>query len=158
MASQLQPSQRSLRALAWLNFFLADVQTGLGSFLAAYLTANAWDPARVGYVLTFGGLVTVAIQTPAGAVVDTARRKRALLAVALGVLVLGALLLLRAPTTFSVYAAQLVIGGAAPFLGLTVAAITLGTTAFLWWCRCSSLPTAPAAPDTSISPRALSQR
>jgi hypothetical protein len=30
-------------------FFLADVQTGLGPFLAAYLAANNWNPARVGY-------------------------------------------------------------------------------------------------------------
>jgi MFS family permease len=126
VASHLQPSRRSLRALEWLNFFLADVQTGLGPFLAAYLTANSWNPARVGYVLTFGGLITVAMQTPAGAVVDGTHRKRALLAIALGVLVLGALLLMRTPTTFSVYLSQLVIGGAAPFLGPTVAAITLG--------------------------------
>ena len=47
-------------------FFLADVQTGLGPFLAAYLASNHWNPARLGYALTFGGLVTVAMQTPAG--------------------------------------------------------------------------------------------
>jgi hypothetical protein len=31
---------RSLRALLWLNFFVADVQTGLGPFLAAYLASS----------------------------------------------------------------------------------------------------------------------
>src|SRR5437868_2845839 len=36
--------QSSLRALEWLNFFLADVQTGLGPFLAAYLAASGWSP------------------------------------------------------------------------------------------------------------------
>jgi MFS family permease len=76
-----------LRALEWLNFFLADVQTGLGPFLAAYLAASGWNPGRVGYVLTFGGLVTVAMQTPAGAVVDAMRRKRLLIAASLAVLV-----------------------------------------------------------------------
>jgi hypothetical protein len=38
--------QRSLRALEWLNFFLADVQTGLGPCLAAYLASNGWNPDR----------------------------------------------------------------------------------------------------------------
>jgi drug/metabolite transporter (DMT)-like permease len=31
------PSRRTLRGLDWLNFFLADVQTGVGPFLAIYL-------------------------------------------------------------------------------------------------------------------------
>jgi hypothetical protein len=61
-------NQRSVRSLEWLNFFLADVQTGLGPFLAAYLASSGWNPGSVGYVLTFGGLVGVAMQTPAGAV------------------------------------------------------------------------------------------
>src|ERR1700744_6509933 len=85
---------RSLRAIQWLNFFLADVQTGLGPFLAAYLASSGWNPGRVGYVLTFGGLVTVAMQTPAGAAIDAVHRKRALLAASLGVLVAGAVLLM----------------------------------------------------------------
>lgn len=123
----MQPQQRrSLRSIQWLNFFLADVQTGLGPFLAAYLAAYGWNAGSVGYVLTFGGLVTVAMQTPAGAVVDSVHRKRALLAASLGVLVAGAILLMRGAHPWSVYTAQTLIGGAAPFLGPTVAAITLG--------------------------------
>jgi hypothetical protein len=30
-----------MRSLEWLNFFLADVQTGLGPFLPAYLASSA---------------------------------------------------------------------------------------------------------------------
>src|SRR6202012_3532814 len=97
---------RSLRAIQWLNFFLADVQTRLGPFLAAYLASSGWNPARVGFALTFGGLVTVAAQTPAGAVVDAIHRKRLLVAVNLGVLVCGALLLMGHLSMLSVYAAQ----------------------------------------------------
>jgi predicted MFS family arabinose efflux permease len=126
LANRDDGRRRSLRRLEWLNFFLADVQTGLGPFLAAYLASNDWDPARVGYVLTFGGLVTVAAQTPAGAVVDAACRKRTLIAASLGVLALGAALLMTGSKPPEVYGAQLLIGGAAPFLGPAVAAITLG--------------------------------
>jgi MFS family permease len=117
---------RSLRSLEWLNFFLADVQTGLGPFLAAYLASSGWNPGRVGYALTFGGLVTVAMQTPAGAVIDAVHRKRTLLAVSLGVLVAGAFLLMGRLSPMSVYSAQFLIGGSGAFLAPTVAAITLG--------------------------------
>ncbi len=119
-------NRRSLRAVEGLNFFLADVQTGLGPFLAAYLASSGWNPARVGFALTFGGLATVALQTPAGAVVDAMHRKRLLIAVSLGVLACGAVLLMLPVSTLSVYSAQLLIGGSAPFLAPAVAAITLG--------------------------------
>jgi MFS family permease len=128
-----QGKQRSLRAVQWLNFFLADVQTGLGPFLAAYLASSGWNPGRVGYALTFGGLVSVAMQTPAGAVIDAVHRKRAILAASLGILVAGAVLLMGHLSPVRVYAAQFLISGSGPFLGPTVAAITLGivgTSAF----------------------------
>lgn len=102
------------------------MQTGLGPFLAACLAASGWGPARVGYALTLGGLVTVVMQTPAGAAVDAVHRKRLLVALNLGVLVLASFLLMGHLTAPAVYAAQVLIGGAAPFLGPAVAAITLG--------------------------------
>src|SRR5258707_8438224 len=89
-----QGKQRSLQSLEWLNFFLADIQTGLGPFLAAYLASSGWNPGRVGYALTLGGLVAGGMQTPAGAVIDAVHRKRTLPAVSLGVLVAGAVLLM----------------------------------------------------------------
>jgi MFS family permease len=115
-----------LRSLQWLNFFLADVQTGLGPFLAAYLASSGWHPDRVGFALTFGGLVAVAMQTPAGAVIDALHRKRTLLAVFLALLVAGAFLLMGRLSPMTVYSAQLLIGGSGAFLSPTVAAITLG--------------------------------
>jgi MFS family permease len=119
-------TKKSTRAIEWLNFFLADVQTGLGPFVAAYLASSGWKPSAVGYVLTFGGLVTVAAQTPAGAVIDAARRKRFLLAVSLGVLVAGAVLLMGRLSHLSVYCAEFLIGASGPFLAPAVAAMTLG--------------------------------
>jgi predicted MFS family arabinose efflux permease len=118
--------ERTLHYLEWLNFFLADVQTGLGPFVAAYLASSGWSAGSVGYALTFGGLVTMAMQTPAGAIVDASHRKRLLVVASLSTLVCGAILLTFRPTVASVYSAQLFIGGAAPFLLPTVAAITLG--------------------------------
>ena len=126
MSSAKRYKPGSVRSLEWLNFFLADVQTGLGPFLAAYLASSGWNPGRVGYVLTFGGLVSVAMQIPAGAVIDAAPRKRALLALKLAVLVAGAFLLMGHLSSLTVFSAQFLIGSAGAFLGPTVAAITLG--------------------------------
>src|SRR6202789_2587488 len=121
--SRAEIDSGKLPSVEGLNFFLADVQTGLGPFLAAYLAAGGWAPDRVGYALTFGGLVTVALQTPAGAAIDAIRRKRLLLAAALVVLVAGAILLMGGTGAIRIYAAQFLIGGAGPLLAPTVAAI-----------------------------------
>jgi MFS family permease len=121
---------KSVRSIEWLTFFLADVQTGLGPFLAAYLAASGWNPGSVGYALTFGGLVSVATQTPAGAVIDVTRSKRALMAISLAVLVAGAVLLTGRLSPTAVYSAQFLIGSSGAFLAPTVAAITLGVVGF----------------------------
>ncbi|HZL33814.1 MAG TPA: hypothetical protein VFC78_00805 [Tepidisphaeraceae bacterium] len=68
------PSIRTLRGLDWVNFFLADVQTGVGPFLAIYLAAYKWNEQRVGLALTIGGLAGIITQTPSarGRAVDEA--------------------------------------------------------------------------------------
>jgi MFS family permease len=121
-----RPSRTSLRALEVSNFFLADVQTGLGPFLAAYLVASHWNPSAALYALTVGGLMTVALQTPAGGIVDHARRKRLIVIAGSLVLGLGGALLAWKTSKLAVYSAQVLIGGAAPFLAPALAAITMG--------------------------------
>ena len=116
----------SLRALQATNFFLADVQTGLGPFLAAYLAGAGWEPGRVGLALTIGGIFSVVLQTPAGAIVDRVRSKRLLLVLGLAVLASGAILLACTAAPWAVYTSQVLIGGAGPFLAPTLAAITMG--------------------------------
>lgn len=117
---------RSIRALLASNFFLADVQTGLGPFLAAYLASSGWGPGRVGAALTVGGIVTVLVQTPAGAIVDRTSSRRLVLVAGCLVLAAGAILLSISTAPWSVYTAQVLIGGTGPFLAPTLAAITMG--------------------------------
>jgi hypothetical protein len=52
------PARRSLRGLDWFVFFVADVQTGFGPFVAVYLTAPKWTQIDIGLVLTVGSLVS----------------------------------------------------------------------------------------------------
>lgn len=126
-ASQIdEPRQGSIRALEWTNFFLADVQAGLGPFVAAYLASLGWQAGAIGRALTFAGIVTVLLQTPAGWIVDRVPWKRALLVAGSLVLAIGALLLATSAKSGFVYDAQGLIGLAGPFLGPTMAAITMG--------------------------------
>ena len=118
--------KKSVRALEATNFFLADVQTGLGPFLAAYLAGAGWEPGRVGVALSVGGIITVLLQAPAGAIVDHLRSKRLILVIASAVLAAGAILLSLTAAPWAVYTSQVLIGGAGPFLGPTLAAVTMG--------------------------------
>jgi MFS family permease len=121
-----QPSRGTLRGLDWLNFFLADVQTGVGPFLAIYLAGYGWNEERVGVALTVGGIAGILAQTPAGALVDQVHRKRTLIAAGIGALALGALLIAFVPTFWSVMSAQVLIGGTSSIFGPAICAISLG--------------------------------
>ena len=120
------PSARTLRGLDWLNFFLADVQTGIGPFLAIYLAGYGWNEQRVGIALTVGGIAGILTQTPAGALVDHLRSKRALIAAGIVALAVGALLIALVPTFWSVMSAQVLIGGTSSIFGPAICAISLG--------------------------------
>jgi MFS family permease len=118
--------KHSLRALDWLNFFLADVQTGVGPFLAIYLAGYAWDEERIGLALSVGGIAGILAQTPAGALVDQVHQKRTVIAVAVGSLALGSLLIAFLPTFWSVMSAQALIGATSSVFIPAICAISLG--------------------------------
>jgi MFS family permease len=120
------PSPRSLRGLDLLNFLLADVQTGVGPFLAIYLAAYRWDEERVGLALTIGGIAGIAAQTPAGAFVDRLRSKRALVAIGAVALGAGALLIASYPRFWPVIVAQVLIGATSSVFIPAVCAMSLG--------------------------------
>ncbi|HEX2791125.1 MAG TPA: MFS transporter [Steroidobacteraceae bacterium] len=129
VASQASPSPtlaRSLHGLDWLNFFLADVQTGVGPFLAIYLAGYGWNEQQVGIALTVGGIAGILAQTPAGALVDRLRSKRALIAAGIVALAAGALLIALAPAFWSVMTAQVLIGSTSSIFIPAICAISLG--------------------------------
>jgi MFS family permease len=119
-------SRRSLRGLDWLNFFLADVQSGVGPFLAIYLAASGWNEQTVGIALTGGGIAGIIAQTPAGALTDRLHSKRALIACGVVALAVGALIIAAFPAFWPVMVAQTLIGVSSSVFGPTVVAISLG--------------------------------
>ncbi|NOG71411.1 MFS transporter [Roseicella sp. DB1501] len=117
--------RRSARALDWLNFFLAEVQTGFGPFVAVYLTSQEWTEFEIGLALSVGTLTAMLSQVPAGALVDATRRKRLVAFSALLSLALSALIFAAWPDTLPVLGAEVLHGFASCILNPAVAAISL---------------------------------
>jgi predicted MFS family arabinose efflux permease len=120
------PSPRSLRGLDWFTFFLADVQTGFGPFIAVYLTTQKWTQGDIGLILTVGGLVALAAQMPGGALVDAARSERSVAGVAVVAIGFSALALAVWPIFLVVMAAKVLHSLASCVLGPAIGAISLG--------------------------------
>ena len=120
------PSRESLRGLDWFIFFLADVQTGFGPFVAVYLTTQKWTQVEIGSVLSIGGVVALIGQIPGGAIIDAAKSER--LVAALAVITIGcAALAYAAWPVFAVVAVAATLHAAAScVLGPAIAAISLG--------------------------------
>lgn len=119
-------SQRSLRGLDWFAFFVADVQTGWGPFVATYLTSVAWTQFDIGLILTIGTITGLALQIPAGALVDRVPAKRLLAALAVASISASALLLALWPIFSVVIAAKVLHAIASSLLGPTLVAMSLG--------------------------------
>jgi MFS family permease len=120
------PSWRSERGLDWFAFFLADIQTGWGPFVAAYLTSKAWTQLDIGLILTVGTLSAMVLQVPVGALVDLIPGKRLLAAIAVGAISGSALLLAFWPVFSVVLVAKVLHAIASCLAGPVLAAISLG--------------------------------
>jgi len=115
---------RSLRALDWMNFFVANVQTGFGPFIASYLASHKWTQGEIGMALSVGTISAMVSQVPAGAAVDAMRNKKGAAAWAIFAIILSAVLLASSPTVLPVIAAEVFHGFASCMLVPAMAAIS----------------------------------
>jgi predicted MFS family arabinose efflux permease len=120
------PSHQSLRGLDWFIFFLADVQTGFGPFIAVYLTTQKWTQVEIGFVLSIGGLVGLIGQMPGGVIVDAARSERLVAGLAVATIGISALGYAAWPIFPVVVVAATLHAAASCVLGPAIAAISLG--------------------------------
>ena len=119
-------SLQSRRGLDWLVFFVADIQTGFGPFVAVFLTTQKWTQVDIGLVLTIGGLVSLIGQLPLGAVVDAARSVRVTAALSLVAIGASAAAFAAWPIFPVVLASRLLHAVASCTLGLALVSISLG--------------------------------
>ncbi len=120
------PSSQSRHGLDWFIFFLADVQTGFGPFIAVYLTTEKWTQAQIGLVLSIGGVVGLIGQMPGGAIIDAARSERLVAGLAVATIGMSALGYALWPSFPVVMAAATLHAAASCVLGPAIAAISLG--------------------------------
>jgi MFS family permease len=120
------PSRQSSRGLDWFIFFLADVQTGFGPFVAVYLTTQKWTQVEIGFVLSIGGIIGLIGQMPGGAIVDAARSERLVAGLAVATIGMCALGYAVWPIFPVVASAAILHAAASCVLGPAIAAISLG--------------------------------
>ncbi len=120
------PSRRSLRGLDWFVFFVADVQTGFGPFVAVYLTEHKWTQVDIGLVLSVAAVTALVGQMPGGAIVDAARSERLVAGIGVAAIAISALTYALSSIFIVVLQAAVLQAAASCILGPAIAAISLG--------------------------------
>src|ERR1700684_3102446 len=124
--TETSPSDSSLRSLDAVNLFLAGALSGFGPYVAVFLAEQKWTQQNIGFALTAGGVAGLLSQLPGGELLDTIQSKRMAVALGAAMVAAGALIIAVWPTFPLVLAALVLQGITGGFLGLAIAAISLG--------------------------------
>lgn len=117
---------RARGPLEALNFFLADVQSGMGPFLGVFLQHQGWLTAAIGAVISLGGMAAMLITGPAGALIDATSHKRRWVILAGTMVVLASGLILLSQRFWLVAASRVATGVASAVIGPALVGMTLG--------------------------------
>jgi MFS family permease len=119
-------SRATIRPLEALNFFMADLQAGIGPFLGIFLLAHGWKSGPIGTVMTIGGVAGMLLTTPAGALIDGTKRKRMYVVVSAILTVIASASILLSQGFWVVSASQVATAIAGAVMGPAIIGITLG--------------------------------
>ncbi|HEX8417606.1 MAG TPA: MFS transporter, partial [Methylobacterium sp.] len=119
-------SRASSRGLDGFTFFVANLQTGFGPFLAVYFTQASWTQSDIGFALTVGSLVSLLGQVPGGAFVDAVRSRRFAAGVSVVAIAMSAFALAMWPSFLIVLLAMAAHSAASCILTPAIAAISIG--------------------------------
>jgi MFS family permease len=115
-----------IQPLQALNFFMADMQAGIGPFLGVFLLAHGWQSGSIGSVMTIGGVAGMLMTAPAGALVDATTRKRSCVIVPGICTVVASMIILLSQSFWLIAASQVATAIAGAAIGPAVTGITLG--------------------------------
>ncbi|MET3709414.1 MFS family permease [Sphingomonas trueperi] len=118
--------KRATHALQALNFFMADMQAGIGPFLGVFLQQRGWTAGPIGTVMTAGGVAGMVMTVPAGAFIDHTEKKRLVVIVTGICTVLASFLILFSQTGWVVTISQVATAIAGAAIGPAVTGMTLG--------------------------------
>ena len=103
--------RQSLKALDRLNLSLGDVRDVFELYLSIYLAVNHhWSPAQIGIVISTTSVAGILAQTPAGALIDSLRQKRLLVAISTTAVALSYIVIVKSSALPVVIGAQATIG------------------------------------------------
>ncbi|SRX93798.1 major facilitator transporter [Gluconacetobacter diazotrophicus PAl 5] [Mycobacterium shimoidei] len=117
---------RDRAALSAVNFFMADMEAGMGPFLGVLLAGRGFSTSAIGAVITLGAIVGMCTVAPAGALVDATTRKRACVIIVGLAAVAASAVILTSRQFWVVAAAQAVMCISGATIAPAVIGITLG--------------------------------
>jgi len=119
-------NQQAIRPLQSLNFFMADLQAGVGPFLGIFLLAHGWKSGLIGSVMTIGGVAGMLMTIPAGALIDATKRKRFYVVIAAVFTIIASCIILITQNFWLVSISQVATAIAGSAIGPAIIGITLG--------------------------------
>jgi len=125
-----QQKNKKIAARLWpllaVNFFMADMQSGIGPFVSVFPLERGWASGMIGTAMTIGNIAGMLIATPVGGLIDTSTRKRLWVIVpGLAVLAASSIILLW-QNFWAVAASQIATSVAGSAIVPAVTGITLG--------------------------------
>ena len=120
-----RPTTRLWPLLA-INFFMADMQSGIGPFVGVFLAQRGWDSGLIGTAMTIGSIAGMLITTPVGGFIDTSNHKRAWVIVPGTAVVAASSIILLWQNFWAVAASQVATAIAGAAIVPAVTGITLG--------------------------------
>jgi MFS family permease len=121
-------NRAAIRPLQALNFFMADLQAGIGPFLGIFLLAHGWKSGPIGTVMTIGGVAGMLMTAPAGALIDATSRKRMYVVISAIFTAIASAIILFSQNFWLVSISQAATAIAGAVIGPAVIGITLGIT------------------------------
>lgn len=124
--NKLIVDKKVIRPLQALNFFMADLQAGIGPFLGIFLLAHGWKSGLIGSVMTIGGVAGMIMTIPAGALIDATKRKRFYVVISAVFTVIASCIILVTQEFWLVSISQVATAIAGSAIGPAIIGITLG--------------------------------
>jgi predicted MFS family arabinose efflux permease len=109
-----------------LNFFMADMQSGIGPFVGVFLQSRGWASGLIGSAITLGNVAGMLITTPIGGFIDATNYKRAWVIIPGICVVSASVIILFSQDFWAVAASQIATSVASAAIVPAVTGITLG--------------------------------
>jgi len=130
MATKRQGKAKDKAARLWpllgVNFFMADMQSGIGPFVGVFLLEKGWAAGMIGTALAIGNIAGMLLTTPIGGLIDASRHKRLWVIVPGIAVVAGSSIILLWQNFWAVATSQIATSIAGAAIVPAVTGVTLG--------------------------------